>query len=313
MRLVDPDDTLTTDGAVDAILSKFKQPANKQEASEEEEHDGRAEDDSAGPADDDVTDTDADSEPEPQDDEPDEQAIIVRGKPMTAEEFDQNFVPKAEFTRKSMAVAEQSKAAQAQITERLSKLDTVIANAEAMAGKEPDWLELAKVKDPWEMQVLRAEWDAKAKQIKELNDSREQERARLSQEQTNNVINALMTGDYDKSWATQEGLVKGLSTIGEYAQKTYGFTPQQLLSSGIPQVFEIIDKARKWDEGQKILPKARQAVEKAPKIIQPGSKQTVNKAKAATNNEFDKRFRKTGNPRDLVNSLYAKYGTKRAK
>lgn len=315
MRLGVTDEPMTTDSAVDAILAnnvKAPQRPNRPQASEEEEIDGRSEQ-SAGPVEDEELEPDADSEPAPQDDEPDEQAIIVRGKPMTAEEFDQGFVPKAEFTRKSMALAEQSKAAQAQITERLNKLDSVISQAEELTGKEPDWLELSKVKDPWEMQVMRAEWDAKAKRLSGLRETREKERQTLFQEQTNNTLNALMQGTYEKSWATQDGLVKGLGVVGEYAQKNYGLTPQQLLSLGVPDAFVILDKARKYDEGQTALPKARQEVAKAPKIIQPGSKQTVAKHKAASNSAFDKRFQKTRNPRDLANALFDKYGSKRAK
>ena len=315
MRLGGTDEAMTPDSAIDSIIAarSAKAPAKPEpEASEEEENDGRAED-SAGPVDDEDTESNADSEPAPEDDEPDVQAIIVRGKPMTAEEFDQSFVPKAEYTRKTMAFAEQSKAVQAQVAERVNKLDTAISQAEELAGKEPDWLELSKTKDPWEMQVMRAEWDAKTKRLNGLRETREQERRALLQEQTNSTLNALMSGTYEKSWATQDGLVKGLSAIGDYAQKMYGYAPQQLLSLGNPDVFVILDKARQYDEGQKALPKAKQAIEKAPKIIQPGSKQTVAKSKATANDGFEKRFRKSGNPRDLVDSLYAKYGSKRAK
>jgi hypothetical protein len=84
------------------------------------------------------------------------------------------------------------------------------------------------------------------------------------------------------------------------AAKTYGFSDAELDQAYDHRMLVMLDKARKWDNHQAALAKAKGKIEGAPQVPAPGARQPPKAAKTVARKAAQEKFNKTGNIEDAV-------------
>ena len=114
---------------------------------------------------------------------------------------------------------------------------------------------------------------------------------------------ALMGGELIPEWADSSKLDEGLDGVGKYLAKS-GYPSEVLAMLADPIAISIAEKARRYDELQKIKPEAKRVVKSKPKVIKAGSKNTASKSQTDTK-AIVNRFRQTKSNEDGLAALAA--------
>lgn len=261
-----------------AGLAKKQAVQHPKEAPVEAQEESPAdEEETAAPA-------DAEAEGDPsQDDEPAEQTIVVKGKRMTAEDFEREYVPKAEFTRKNMKEAEEARRFAAEAQQRLQRLDQQIQNLHSDIGQEPNWLEVAQKEGNDVAFSKKLEWDAKAAKLQAAIHVRREESQRLVAQAIAERDNDLAE-NYNTAWQDPKVRAQDYERIAQYAFEQ-GFTPEETALMTASRYLKTLDKARKFDEAVAAGKLAKPGLVKKPAVLKPSAR---NPQSTTKNPQLDK-------------------------
>lgn len=238
--------------------------------------------------------------------------LEIDGKPVPLSELKKGTLREADYTRKTMALAEQRKAFEEQAKTRLATLDqNLIQVGEVMRAAEQqlmtefesiNWNELEQY-DPGMFAAQRQKYGERYNHIQRMKanaiQAYEQQKAMASERLAKEIVpkerEALLTaipGWRDPAKARDEQ-----AKVGEILQKT-GYTPDELESLHDHRLVVLAYKAMQYDAIQSKAPGIKEKVKTLPKVLKAkGAKPKVT-AEQAKANDLRQRLRKFGNPED---------------
>jgi hypothetical protein len=274
-----------------------------------EEPEEYASQDSRGPADEGATSADVgDNSVDDGDGSVFEFTINGEKREVTQRELQDSFMFQSDYTRKTQQLAEQRKQfhqhAEAVVQERqqyAQLLGALEQHLNQLQGAEPDWATLVRT-DPIEYQAQRAMWDQRQQQLRAaqqeqqrvMEQNQREYRARVQthmQTQRDALLQA--RPDLRDSQVAQRFQVE----IMDYANKSYGFTPQDIGSLMDHRVFLVLDKARQFDMLQAAGTQKAVKVKQQP-TMRPGSAKGAQTTAVRKLNDAKKRLRASGDIRD---------------
>lgn len=212
------------------------------------------------------------SDPQQEGGEPDVQAITVNGKRITAEEVLRDYVPKAEYTRKTMAHSEKERQFVAESQARLSRLDSVIQAIQADVGQKSDpsyWLGRAQEVGNDVAFSERLQWEAQATKLAQAEQAKKEESQKLLWQQI--AQRDVELTDYNAAWSETEVRNKDYEAIAKYAFSE-GYTHEELAHMTQARYLRSLDKARKYDDLVNTGKLASKELIKKPPVQKPGAR-----------------------------------------
>ena len=208
--------------------------------------------------------------------------VIIDGQEqkVSLKEAAKGYQLQSDYTRKSMALAEERKAfeaQQAEMTEAMNRQQEQLAQLlSSQQEPEPDWVKLAEELDPWEYQQRRATHDAKqaerAKVMQQVQARQHVEQQKVIEQETR-----LLVEKVPDFFDHRDAVLKG-------AMEFYGFHEQEVTTATDHRILMMANDARKWRESQS---KGKAAIEKAtrkpPKVVKPGASKGTAEIKAEQN------------------------------
>lgn len=217
----------------------------------------------------------------------------------------------ADYTRKTMELAEKSKAFQAEVAavqqERQLYAQHLGQLARATQPQRPDFEAIAKENGTEAALRARFQYENQMEQYQAIEGERQATLQKI--EQQNRQARAQWEADERQAllnakpeWKDPEVYAQEASKIADYAIGL-GVPPQALNNVSAIETL-ILEKAMKWDEAQS---KAAQVKPNQGKVLRPGAKgQVGGKSKAKKTRE---RFQRTGSDEDAADALRVILGT----
>ncbi len=207
---------------------------------------------------------------------------------------------KADYTQKTMAVAEERKAVEAEkseVSHLKEQLSEALQQWAVPVEQEPNWTELAQKLDPRQYNAARAQWDER-KAIAErarnaFQTMQKAQREKLIAEEQSRLLDAV------PEWrdpAAFESAAKEMVEIG----KSYGFDPTELAGATDHRVFLVLRDAAAYRKLKAAKPEVTKKVAQAAVTLTPGSKPTRSEASSDARQKQLAQFKKTGSIEDAV-------------
>lgn len=332
------DSSLTVESGKEAIFGLLSDDLDMEVEQIEE---GEGEDDSDDPELEDVEDDDFEEEEEGDDpddtldDEVDDEAdeateddaplqtkhkVKVDGEEIevTLDEALAGYQRQQAFTKKTQALAEERNAlqteAQATVQARQEYLDRLEIVEKALTGgaTEPDWAQVKK-DNPAKYAEMRTAWQERQEQLSSLQ--AEQQRVRKEQKDAlETERERILTAEAERleaaipEWAADPDAKRTeQSKIVQFAQNTYGFTPDDLGSVVDHRVILLLRDAMKYQDlqaqGEAVKQVAKERRRKSP-TLQPGSPKARAGKKQAKAASARKRLAKSGRIDDAAATFF---------
>lgn len=276
------------------------------DAEESETHEGETDETEEADAEtDEIEEEDNDdAEEEDGDDDPTFEIETVNGKQeVKLSELTKGFMLNADYTQKTMAVAEERKkveALQGEISQAKQQLTQALEYWAVPVDQEPNWAELAEEYTPQQVFAAQQRWKErqdKAQQAREHHQAlvaHEQEQVRAKE--TEKLLEAFPEWrDPAKFRSGAEAMVK--------AGGNYGFEPQEMAELVDHRMFKVLADAMKYRELQAAKPKVTKKVSQAPRKLKSGAKPDKSEAAKVARQKQSERLKKTGSVDDAIDLL----------
>jgi hypothetical protein len=245
----------------------------------------------------------ADGESEAQEDEESNvvEITLPNGAKINAEEAAKGYLRQDDYTRKTQELSAEKSRFQAQSSEYVKRLQGVFSEVVSLLPKEPDWA--ARVDEVGADQALKEQiqWNARQKVLAQAQaEIQEQNKAAMAQAQIK-AREALLAGEFDASWKDPKALSKAMEGVSDYLS-SYGYGAEILTSLADPNIAIIAEKARRYDELQKVKPEAKKMVKDKPKPLKPNGRQHESSSER-TNKQALNRFHQTKTAEDGLSAL----------
>ena len=277
------------------------------------------EDDDFDAESDDEVDDEADEATEDDEDSPPTYKVKVDGEEseVTLEEALAGYQRQQAFTKRMQAVAEERKSISETVEAFTARgqeyLDNLVLVERALAGAEPDWQQL-KAQDPKKYADARIAWDERKAQLDQIRTEQQKVRQEMNnaledQKQRTLAVEAEKLEAALPEWAADPDAKRDEQRkIVQFAQTTYGFTPQELGSVVDHRVILLLRDAMAQHElrsqGTKAKDVAREKRRKSP-TLQPGNPKAAKaKSKSRKKNSARKKLSQTGRIDDAAAVLF---------
>jgi len=221
------------------------------------------------------------------------------------------------FTKRSMELAEQRKAFEAEAAQTKQLRDAYAQQLEvlrdqissAIPEQEPDW---SALKDEGystdDIFFAKTEWDKSQRQLAAANAEREriaQEQAYEYQEQMKRRLADQRVEMLNRipEWQNDDVREKERNEVIKYAQRRIGFSEEEIQSASDSRAIELLYKAWKYDTLMEKKPSAKQRTRKSPKMARAGQPTTKRDVANRSRREAKKRFEAEGTVDAAVNYL----------
>ena len=210
------------------------------------------------------------------------------------------------YTKRSMELAEQRKAFEAEQAETrqlrdayAQQLDQLSAQIQQTTQQEPDWRALAETMSERDLFLAKAEFDQQREYQKQVEAERQRIAAEQSREQEQKMREHLEVQRTDMlnripSWQDADTREAERREIITYAQKRIGFSEEEIANASDARAIELLYKAWQWDQLQDKAPAAKKRTRKAPKMAKAGRPKTKREVATRSRQEAKKRFENAG-------------------
>lgn len=273
----------------EALLASEDEDAGEAEIESEAPDEGQAEDEieTEAEADDEAEaeeeESDDDDESEDDDAEPDGPPTIEvdfdgESQRLTAEEVKAGILRQADYTRKTMSLAEERKSFEAAAQQQVQYIRQQLAELQKFQEPEPDWAKM-RDEDPIGFIQEKAKWDEKQAARQAVLQQTEAERQQRYQQQIQQGREKLM--EALPSWKDDTVRQKESAEITATLTSDYGFDPEELKGLADHRLVVLSRDAMKWRQLQKSKPALAKKVADKPKVSKPGSATKANPARTA--------------------------------
>jgi len=270
--------------------------------------------------DDDIDDGEDAYEDEDQDEyieEPETYTVKIDGveHEVSLDELRNGYSRQQAFTKRSMELADQRKAFEAEAAETKQLRDAYKQHLDVLQGQiqqttqqEPDWRALAETMSERDLFLYKTEWD----QQKEYSKQLEAEQGRIAQEQAleqqEQMKKHLVTQREDMlnripDWKDEDVRDSERQEVIKYAQRRIGFSEEEIANASDARAIELLYKSWKWDNLQGKKPAAKKRTQKAPKMAKAGQPRTKSDVQNRSRKKALDRLAKEGSVDAAVNYL----------
>ena len=299
-----PEDTVTEE-QVEAQEPQQPEPEAyepEEETAEATSEDEYAEDDEGEDA------YEADDGEEYEEEPPEVYTVKVDGEEVevTLDELQNGYSRQQAYTKRSMELAEQRKAFEAEQAETrqirdayAQQLDQLAAQIQQTTQQEPDWRALAETMSERDLFLYKAEWDQQKEYQKQVQAEQQRIAAERSREQEQELRKHLEVQRTDMlnripAWQDEEVREAERREVITYAQKRIGFSEEEIANASDARAIELLYKAWQWDQLQEKKPAAKKRTRKAPKMAKAGRPKTKREVANRSQREARKRFESAG-------------------
>lgn len=229
---------------------------------------------------------------------------------VTDEELEKGYSRTADYTRKTQALAEQRKAAEAEIDavkqERAQYADYLTQLRTALEGstpEAPDWAKLRATLPAAEYASAYVEWDQRMKEVETVKRAEHAAQQRVVADQTD-AMNKYLVAERDKleaaipEWKDPEVGKKERVELKDFALRS-GYTEDDLRTLTDHRAVLMLRNAQKWEASQKNKPEIKNRVKEVTAAI-PGSNAAPKKSQR---DKASARLRETGSIDDAAASI----------
>lgn len=225
---------------------------------------------------------------------------------MTLDELQNGYSRQQAYTKRSMELAEQRKAFEAEQAETrqirdayAQQLDQLAAQIQQTTQQEPDWRALAETMSERDLFLYKAEWDQQKEYQKQVQAEQQRIAAEKSREQEQELRKHLEVQRTEMlnripAWQDDEVREAERKEVITYAQKRIGFSEEEIANASDSRAIELLYKAWRWDTLQDKAPAAKKRTRKAPKMAKAGRPKTKREVANRSRQEARKRFESAG-------------------
>lgn len=291
-----PEGTLSLDQAVEKMMGAT--PEADDEAAETVE----VEEPEAGEPETEAVEAEAETEDEGEPEAEPEYEVETKGgkRKVKLSELLESPMFKADYTQKTMAVAEERKAVEAEKAEVFhlkEQLAEALQQWAVPVEQEPNWAELAQRMDPREYNAARAKWDERKgiaeKARNAFQTMQAAQREKLIAEEQSKLLDAV------PEWRDPEVFKTAAQEMVEIG-KSYGFDPRELADATDHRVFLVLRDAAAYRKLKTAKPEVTKKVAHAAVTMKPGAKPTKAEATSETRQKQLAQFKKTGSIEDAI-------------
>ena len=299
-----PEDTVTEE-QVEAQEPQQPEP----EAYEPEEETAEATSEDEYVEDDEGEDAyEADDGEEYEEEPPEVYTVKVDGEEVevTLDELQNGYSRQQAYTKRSMELAEQRKAFEAEQAETrqirdayAQQLDQLAAQIQQTTQQEPDWRALAETMSERDLFLYKAEWDQQKEYQKQVQAEQQRiasERSREQEQELRKHLEVQRTDMLNRipAWQDEDVREAERREVITYAQKRIGFSQEEIANASDARAIELLYKAWQWDQLQEKKPAAKKRTRKAPKMAKAGRPKTKREVANRSQREARKRFESAG-------------------
>lgn len=233
------------------------------ESEEDEEAGSEDEAETEAETEDDESEEDVESGEDADDEEPEYYPVKVDGEEweVTLEEALDGYMRQEDYTRKRQAEAQEHRERLAEVgkkadeyMQRLEVLDAAIRDQHPSLQRTPEEWQKLRAEDPARFNEEYADAQLAHQRLQavyqEVDRVRQEQAERFDaqfQEHLKQEGKALREA---LGWRSDEEANEGLRTLEQYAKSTYNFTDEELAGVADHRLMVLLEKARKYDEGQ---------------------------------------------------------------
>lgn len=237
----------------------------------------------------DAEESDEDDDYEDGEEEPQEQLYTVKvdGEEIevSLDEALQGYQRQQAFTKRSMEIAEQRKAAEQEAAQAKQARDYYAQQLEVLAQQiqqtipqEPDWVALAREVTAEEYNAIRAEYDNRKANLSKVEQERQavaQQQAAEREQMLHEHLRAQRSEMLNRipQWKDDDVRNKERLQVVEYA-RNIGFSEEEVAQATDARAVELLYKAMQWDNLQRKKPNAKKRTRQAPKMAKAGQPRT---------------------------------------
>ena len=250
----------------------------------------------------------ADDGEEYEEEPPEVYTVKVDGEEVevTLDELQNGYSRQQAYTKRSMELAEQRKAFEAEQAETrqirdayAQQLDQLAAQIQQTTQQEPDWRALAETMSERDLFLYKAEWDQQKEYQKQVQAEQQRIAAEKSREQEQELRKHLEVQRTDMlnripAWQDEDVREAERREVITYAQKRIGFSEEEIANASDARAIELLYKAWQWDQLQEKKPAAKKRTRKAPKMAKAGRPKTKREVANRSQREARKRFESAG-------------------
>jgi hypothetical protein len=229
------------------------------------------------------------------------QTITIDGTELTTEEIKRGYLRRADHSRAMNKLGDEKRAFEAERSQKLSMLDSLVAQLEAALPPAPD-ADMRRT-DPigyFQAKEEHAERAAKLQQAKALQQA-EAERGRLAAKKA--MFDALP--ERIAEWSDNAKLTKGLEMVVEHMGEL-GVHEATLAALSDPAIIQAFENSRKWVNLQKSKAGTEKRVANAPKVVRPGARVNAQGAVQTNINRADEAFKSKPSIQNAVALMQAR-------
>ena len=250
----------------------------------------------------------ADDGEEYEEEPPEVYTVKVDGQDVevTLEELQNGYSRQQAYTKRSMELAEQRKAFEAEQAETrqirdayAQQLDQLAAQIQQTTQQEPDWRALAETMSERDLFLYKAEWDQQKEYQKQVQAEQQRIAAEKSREQEQELRKHLEVQRGEMlsripAWQDDDTRETERKEVITYAQRRIGFSEEEIANASDARAIELLYKAWRWDTLQDKAPAAKKRTRKAPKMAKAGRPKTKREVANRSRQEARKRFESAG-------------------
>lgn len=317
-----PENALSEHSGADALASlRQKQDAPETEdpapeLTEEETSGEDTEDSDAAESEGDTTDSETDEsdesieadddESEADDEESEVKITLKDGTEITGEEAAKGYLRESDYTRKMQQGRAELKDKQAELeaqhTEAMKALGNLYQELSTLRPREPDWS--ARVDEVGADQAMKEQqaWNRHNAALKKAQEELQNSQKQNLYKAQERAKEKLVSGELIPEWADTKAFNDGLSKVSDYLIEQ-GYDADILGQIADPVAISLAEKARRWDELQRVKPEAKKVAKKKPKPLKAGGRNQVPKGQDRDKQQAMNRFRQTKTQEDGLAAL----------
>lgn len=252
-------------------------------------------------------------EEEAQDQTGDEPTIEIDGEILTAKEIRESYLRRSDYTRKTQETSQRadSLAQKEQFlvqreTQGLTKINDLIAQAEALAGPPPNWGQLAQQYDPQQVLTAKFQYDEQQQKLVSLK----AEKAKLEEQQlfqSKALMFQDLVANYKPEWRDQTKLQNAVQGMANFAVSV-GLPAHYLAAANHPALIKLLDMAFELHTMKESHNLVNKKVRNLPKPLKPGASRGRNDQASSTLEQARKTWESRSNPstKDALTWINAK-------
>ncbi len=289
-----PEGTLSLDQAVEQMmLDETPEPETTEEIQADASPEVEAED---------VVETEEQDEPEA---DPVFEIETETGlEKLTPAQIKERMMLKADYTRKTMALAEERKAterAQAELAQVKQQLAEALQTWAVPTEQEPDWAKLATSLTPQEFNLKRVQWEQRQQKAQQAR----MEYMALQQAEQQRAIQTEFAKLIERvpEWR-DESKFKAAAAKMQEVGADYDFSPQEIASIVDHRMVRVLYDAARYRELQKGAPAVTKKVAAAPATLKPGAKVSPKATDEAARQKQRAKLRQSGRVDDAIELMF---------